>query len=330
MSDEIKAQSAQLTTNRLERRTLDGITYAVAPAVIVREMVLNGELLPEKDISAFVDSWNGRPVVLRHPKRDGMAISANRVSVLEVSGMGIVLNCRMDGNRLIGELWLNVGKCNELGGDALTTLQRMERGEVVELSSAYFCDLEAIPGAFNGNAYTGIQRNLRPDHVALLPDEVGACSVRDGCGTPRTNQCNCNMEKKVMTENQEVKASEPVAVAPAPVVNAQPVAVTLPPEVAAFQAMIAGFGGLNKIQEALQSITVNASRQRDELIGRIKTNQQCALTDDMLKAMPLEALDALDRTLRPVDYAGRGGVRANQQQDESEWEAYKAPEAKKN
>src|SRR5690606_20175922 len=45
----------------------------------------------------------------------------------------------------------------------------------------------AVVGELNGKPYTAKQVNLRPDHVALLPGEVGACSIADGCGAPRIN-----------------------------------------------------------------------------------------------------------------------------------------------
>jgi 2'-5' RNA ligase len=62
------------------------------------------------------------------------------------------------------------------------------------VSIAYFCDFEQAAGEFGGEAYSAIQRNLRPDHVALLPDEIGSCSVLDGCGANRVNRLTANAE----------------------------------------------------------------------------------------------------------------------------------------
>jgi hypothetical protein len=41
---------------------------------------------------------------------------------------------------------------------------------------------------FNGVKYEGIARNLRPDHLAILPDDKGACSLEDGCGVNNTSK----------------------------------------------------------------------------------------------------------------------------------------------
>jgi hypothetical protein len=85
-------------------------------------------------------------------------------------------------------LWIDINKANELGGDALKVLERLEAGLPVEVSTAYFRDLEPATGEFGGVPYIAIARNLRPNHLALLPDDVGACSWQDGCGAPRVNQ----------------------------------------------------------------------------------------------------------------------------------------------
>ncbi len=180
---QITAGTLQVTVNKLERRHLDGKEYAVAPVVALVAGVRNGELVPSDELAAFAAAWNGRPIPLRHPQdTDGNYISANDPSVIEAQVIGQVFNMAFEADRLTGELWLDVAKAQALGGDALATLKRLDAGKTVEVSTAYFCDVEAGEGTFNGLAYTGIQHNLRPDHVALLPDEIGACSLADGCG----------------------------------------------------------------------------------------------------------------------------------------------------
>lgn len=46
---------------------------------------------------------------------------------------------------------------------------KMDRGEAVELSCGYTCDLEERPGEFQGEKYDCIQRNIRGNHVAVVP-----------------------------------------------------------------------------------------------------------------------------------------------------------------
>ena len=43
---------------------------------------------------------------------------------------------------------------------------------------------------WNGEEYSEVLRNYRPDHLAILPDLVGACSLDDGAGFLRLNASN--------------------------------------------------------------------------------------------------------------------------------------------
>ena len=174
---------------------LNGREYAVAPVVAMVAGVRNGELLPADELGKFVTAWEGRPVPLHHPEdADGDYVTANSPDIIESAVIGSFFNARMEGSALKGELWLDVAKAQQLGGDARMALNRLEAGEVMEVSIAYFCDFESAAGEYGGESYSAIQRNLRPDHVALLPDEIGACSVADGCGANRVNRMRVNAE----------------------------------------------------------------------------------------------------------------------------------------
>ena len=172
--------------NRYEE--FEGRPHLVAPVIAVMEEVLNGEFCPADEIGRYIDSWNGIPLPLDHPMDRGMPISANQPHLIQTRSLGRFFNARFDGRRLHGELWIDIEKANSLGGDALTVLQRLENGEPLEVSTAYFRDLEPGEGEYGGQPYNGIQRNLRPDHLALLPNGVGAASWEHGAGAPRVNE----------------------------------------------------------------------------------------------------------------------------------------------
>lgn len=180
-----------LVGNKLQRRQHDGREYAVVPATIIVQGVLNGELVPADEMAEFAERWNGRPVPLRHPTNGtGEYISSNDPAVIEQHVIGTIFNAEFVGDRVRAEMWIDTAKVARLGGEAVATLQRLDAGDVVEVSTGYYAHFEEGAGTFNGQAYTGIQRNLVPDHVALLPDEVGACSVAAGCGAGRFNAAN--------------------------------------------------------------------------------------------------------------------------------------------
>lgn len=181
----------------IRNETLDGVEYIVAPVIAVREGVLNGELLTADEIGAFVEAWNGIPLPIGHPMDRGIPVSANRPDLIESVSVGRFFNATFDGTALKGEIWVDVEKARSLGGDALVALERLENGEPLEVSTAYFNDMEEGAGTFDGVEYNGIQRNLRPDHLALLPSDIGACSWEMGCGAPRVNSAKGG-EKKTM------------------------------------------------------------------------------------------------------------------------------------
>lgn len=185
----------QLTANGLARRQLDGREHVIVPTTIIVAGVLNGELVPPEALADFADGWNGRPVPIRHPQDEaGNYIIANEPSVIEASVVGQFFNAQFDGERIRGEMWIDVVKAQRLGDEAIGLLRRLEAGEVVEVSTAYYAHVEPSAGTYNGKPYTGIQADLVPDHIALLPDEVGACSVADGCGANRRNALRVNQE----------------------------------------------------------------------------------------------------------------------------------------
>ena len=165
----------------VRRDVFEGQDHLVVPVVMIVEGVLNGAMVPQSEFGRHVEAWNGRPIPVLHPEENGAAISANRPDIIERNTIGQIFSARSEGGKLKAEAWVNVAKAGRLGyGDLVAQL---ETGAVVEVSTGYFADDENKSGEFNGVAYHVIHRNLRPDHLALLPGQIGACSVKDGCGT---------------------------------------------------------------------------------------------------------------------------------------------------
>lgn len=301
---------------------LDGRKHLVVPVVALVAGVVNGFLVEPEELRKFADAWNGRPLPVRHPQAGDEYISANSPEIIERQVVGQFFNARIAvGDRLAGELWLDIAKCEALGGDALAVLHRLERGQPIEVSTAYFCDIDPIAGNHNGQSYTGIQRNLRPDHLALLPDEVGACSWKDGCGAPRVNSeqpttgCNCNQEdhmevdkdtqaaETVVTANEEVEATADAAVE-------GEAEIVLDDALAQLAQLVKELGGVAAVAAALRSVTANAANRKAELVGALKANAACAFTETDLQAMQVEQLEKLQRSLTPASYAGRPAANA--------------------
>jgi hypothetical protein len=101
----------------------------------------------------------------------------------------LVLNTKFEDGKLKAEAWIDKEKVAKVDERVMSAL---EAGQVMELSTGAFVDVEPEQGQWNDEKYIGIVRNIRPDHVALLPDKKGACSVEDGAGLLRNQKLTKN------------------------------------------------------------------------------------------------------------------------------------------
>lgn len=176
-------------TNKVRKVYNKGKSYLVAPATLIVPGVLSGSagplLYPEDEVKRNVNAWNGMPLTLGHPYRNNEPASAREHWVWDELGVGVVKNTSYSANkegvwRLAAEAWfdeeLTKRKSPELHN-------RLLNNEVIELSTGLFTDDEYEEGVDSkGRQYTAIARNYRPDHVAILLNQRGACSISDGCG----------------------------------------------------------------------------------------------------------------------------------------------------
>ncbi len=179
----------------LRNEMMNDIDHLIVPMVILVEGVLTpagapfAELALAEEFAKHPQGWDGRPIVFGHPVRDGISVSANRPDVLEEEMFGQLFNTRLVGQKLKSEAWLNLNRVSEIGGGVQEAVDHFLAGELVEVSTGLFMVLEFVDGEHDGKAYSGIWRDVVPDHLAILPEGVqGACSVEDGCGGPRVNQ----------------------------------------------------------------------------------------------------------------------------------------------
>jgi hypothetical protein len=174
---------------RVRRETWDGREYVVAPLALIVPGVLNGSqgplYYPPEEVGANPDAWDGMPIVVNHPTDDGgNPVSARRPDVLERSQIGTVFNTRFD-SKLRAEGWFDAEKARRVSPAVLADL---EAGRPIEVSTGLFTRNRPVEnGKHNGKKYVAVAEHYRPDHLAILPDKTGACSVSDGCGVHVTN-----------------------------------------------------------------------------------------------------------------------------------------------
>lgn len=163
--------------------TYMGKKHLVVPVVMMVEGVHCGSAGPLfhsiEELGKYPASWNGMPVSIQHPEQDGQYISANSPEVLERQTVGQVFNTRVDGNKLKAECWIDIERMVAISPEAYAYLQNKRP---LEVSIGVFTDDVTTEGEWNGEHYTAIATNHRPDHLALLPGGIGACSWSDGAG----------------------------------------------------------------------------------------------------------------------------------------------------
>jgi len=173
----------------IEMKVLNGERHLVGRAVLIVEGVLNGLLYPLEELEIHPDAWNGRPIPIDHPTNErGEFLSANDLAVFE-KNIGQLMNSRIEGNALVADLWMNEAKLRKQNPKLLL---KIVNKEFIEVSTGLFIEIEEQAGEFNGVKFYGIARNYKPDHLALLPNDIGACSGKDGCGL-RSNKGNDEM-----------------------------------------------------------------------------------------------------------------------------------------
>ena len=314
----------QFTTNQSEAAqarfaSKDGKAWLVIPGIAARSIVMNDELLTGHELQSTLDGWNGVPITLNHPQVSGEMVSAKQGG----DHLGFFGDVTLDGDKLRGNYWLDVARMVQ--PDAMAIFHKFSQALPVETSTGYFRTLEPVPGMHEGKSYTGIQRNIIPDHVAILPDAVGACSVADGCGAMRTHQqgCNCsgvqevNQETETMAEEKEVKEVQAVVDYRPEMeqkflaVNAQLAEANT--KLASLEAFFTRFGGADKVadmltvaQQQAQAMAANVKREKDTLVAALVANSKCAFPAEALAAMSIEQLGFLAASLAPADYSGRG------------------------
>jgi hypothetical protein len=202
---------AHVANYTIRTEMLDGKQHIVVPVVMMREGVHNGSAGPifhrAEELAKIVESWNGIPITVDHPKDGDRHISANSPEVLQ-QAVGRVFHTRYD-EGLKAEAWLNVERLQAVSPEAYGYIMQ---GRPLDVSVGIFNESIATEGEWNGETYESLTINYRPDHLALLPGEQGACSWADGCGI-RANQEGGSMEVLLQTFkelNQQGYALTPI------------------------------------------------------------------------------------------------------------------------
>ncbi len=160
--------------------TYQGRKHLVVPVVALVEGVVQAmnaskpELVTAEEFAKWPAGWNGRPVFLNHPIKDGAPVSGNSKDILEEKAIGIIFNSKVKKGKLTMEAWIDVERAASL---APTLLERVTAGDPIEISVGVYAETDESTGEYQGKSYQGAWSDMAPDHLALLDEKTtGACS----------------------------------------------------------------------------------------------------------------------------------------------------------
>lgn len=175
-----------LPVTNIRESTLNGRKYLVANVTLLKQGVLNGSkgklFYPFDEIAKNPGMWNGMPLTANHPMQGNSPVSARRPEVWQKYHLGFVFNDTIDStnNKRDGEVWVDIEVANKVDARIVPAILA---GKPINVSTGLYTSDEKVENkTYNSEEYTHIARNYKGDHLAILMDDKGACSVKDGCG----------------------------------------------------------------------------------------------------------------------------------------------------
>lgn len=182
---------------------LNGQPYYVAKATIIKEGILNGSkgklFYPMEHIEASVSKWDHIPISLGHPKSENEYLTLRSNPSPKTPIVGFLRNPRINNTALEGDAWFHIESVKKISPDLY---DKLVNKRPIEVSTGLVAKLFKAPAnsIHNGEEYTEMVGDYQPDHLAVLLDTPGACSLKHGCGIH--NSCKCPKCEDKMTKEQ--------------------------------------------------------------------------------------------------------------------------------
>jgi hypothetical protein len=178
---------------------LDGREYLVVPMSMILEGVHIGSqgaiYYSKEELTKTPEMWNMKPILVYHPK---YGPTATDLKIYKNQAVGMIMGAQWKDNKLKAEAWIDKEKAKKIEPEIL---EHIEKGEPMEVSTGLFSDCVMEEGTWNGESYDMVAQNIRADHLAILPNANGACSIKDGAGL-LVNQA----QRKDITENKDIES----------------------------------------------------------------------------------------------------------------------------
>jgi hypothetical protein len=186
IQEEFLVVTANLSGNKLDIRYVNGEKFWVVPGTIAKHGVMRGSrgsiYYPDPLFNSTCDRWNKQPVIINHTFNEkGNPVSCLSEDTLDEVCVGFTDNSYYQDGDLKVEFWLSEERLYTVNRDVADKIKARKK---LEVSTGLLSKTKkAKDGAvFNGQSYDQVLVDYKTDHVAILTDEKGACSVEQGCG----------------------------------------------------------------------------------------------------------------------------------------------------
>lgn len=176
--------------SNITMENINGRTHIVVRGVvpIVDDIVMNGRFYPSAEIKKSFNTLERVSMPLGHPKFNGRHISANDPMAVNEFHVGAWLqNVNHADGRVSGDMYVDrrYAEGSEKGKRLLQRLDDMAaKKDVAPIHISTGLDYKGIAanGESKGKRYREIATNLLFDHTAILLDEQGAGTPKEGVG----------------------------------------------------------------------------------------------------------------------------------------------------
>lgn len=176
--------------SKISTQIIDGKEHIVINDVvpIVDDIVMNGIFYPADEINKSYMTLNDNLMPLDHPRINNEHVSALNPQAINNFYIGAWgRNVRKSNDRVLMDAYIDrkFAESTEKGRMLVNRLDDMMSGKntaPIHVSTGLTYTPDNQSGSSKGKRYTAIARNMKFDHVAILPDKQGAATPDDGVG----------------------------------------------------------------------------------------------------------------------------------------------------
>lgn len=176
--------------SKISTQIIDGKEHIVINEVvpIVDDIVMNGIFYPADEINKSYMTLNDNLMPLDHPRINNENVSALNPQAINNYYVGAWgRNVRKSDNKVLMDAYIDrkFAESTDKGRMLVNRLDDMMSGKnitPIHVSTGLTYTPDNQSGSSKGKRYTAIARNMKFDHVAILPDKQGAATPEDGVG----------------------------------------------------------------------------------------------------------------------------------------------------